>query len=100
VRTAAGKERMTSSKIIIPIPAKPISLTVLQTGKRPEFELSMKFRPQCQVFQGFTGVLSKILWCVPFLLSFAVKKKPYMYAVKPVNKNYTPPPRLRPVYYA
>ena len=53
-----------------------------------------------KIFQGITMVLSKCLWLVPFLLSFALKKKPYMYAVKPINKNYTPPPRLRPVYYA
>ncbi len=53
-----------------------------------------------RIFQGLTAVLSKCLWCVPLILAFVKRRRPYMYAVKPVNKNYTPAPTLRPLYYA
>lgn len=70
-------------------------------GQKAEFGVINEVPARnARFFQGFTGILSKVLWCIPFLLSFAVKKKPYMYAVKPINKNYNPPPKLRPVYYA
>jgi hypothetical protein len=52
------------------------------------------------LFQGITGFLSKCLWCLPLIIVFARKKKPYMYAVKPVNRNLTPVAPLRPLYYA
>jgi hypothetical protein len=53
-----------------------------------------------RLFQGVTGFLSKCLWCLPVIVVFSRKKKPYMYAVKPVNKNFTPVEPLRPLYYA
>lgn len=53
-----------------------------------------------RIFQGFTAVLSKCLWCLPLILAFAKRRKPYMYAVKPINKNYNPHQRLNPMYYA
>jgi hypothetical protein len=51
-------------------------------------------------FQGFTSIVSKFLWMVPLVFAFAFRRKPYMYAVKPVNKNFNPPPKLTPLYYA
>ncbi len=51
-------------------------------------------------FQGFTFILSKCLWCFPLLLAFAKRRRTHLYPVRPVNKNFNPPPRLEPLYYA
>lgn len=52
-------------------------------------------------FQAGTSFLSKILWCFPLIFAFIKRRKPSMYALRPINKR--PVYRInihRPFYYA
>lgn len=55
-----------------------------------------------RLFQSITGVLCKVVWCIPLCFAFARKRRPNMYAVKPINHfprrhNLNP---LRPIFSA
>ena len=51
------------------------------------------------IFQSFTAFLGKILWCVPLVIAFARKRRPFMYAVKPIN-HFPRNQNLTPIFYA
>jgi len=51
-------------------------------------------------FQSSTAVLSKIAWCFPLLFLFARKRKPGMYALKPVNNDPGFSSNLNPLFSA
>lgn len=51
-------------------------------------------------FQSSTSILSKTAWCFPLLLLFVRKRKPRMYAVKPVNRNLTASANMHPLFSA
>lgn len=38
-----------------------------------------------RVFQLITAFFSRIAWCIPLLLMFVKKRRPVMYAIKPIN---------------
>lgn len=54
------------------------------------------------IFQHITGLICKVIWCVPLCFAFAKKRRRTMYAVKPINHfpqrhNLKP---LRPIFSA
>jgi hypothetical protein len=52
------------------------------------------------LFQGITSLLSKTLFCIPlFVLLWKTARRKSMYAVKPINNDYTPQ-NLTPSFYA
>ena len=50
-------------------------------------------------FQNVTSFLSKILWCCPLVFVFIKRRRPKMYAVKPVN-HFPRNSDLQPFFYA
>ena len=54
---------------------------------------------RAKLFQSCTGFLSKIIWCFPLLFIFSKKRRPAMYAVRPVN-HFPKRQHLHPVFSA
>jgi hypothetical protein len=59
---------------------------------------------RAKLFQQTTAILSKYLWCIPLLFIFVKRRRPGMYAVKPVNhkpvSSFPVSENLNPVYSA
>lgn len=54
---------------------------------------------KAKIFQSTTGILSKIVWCIPMIVFFAKRRRPKMYAVKPIN-HFPRNQNLRPIFSA
>lgn len=52
-----------------------------------------------KIFHSFSWFLSKFLFCVPLVFVFARKRRPFMYAVKPIN-HFPKGAILRPMFSA
>lgn len=68
----------------------------LGDGAKAQFGTANEVPAQnADMFQHCTAFLSKILWCFPLFFAFARRRRPVMYAVKPINhsprnQNLTP----------
>jgi hypothetical protein len=52
-----------------------------------------------KMFQSTTSFLGKVLWCIPMFFAFAKRRRPRMYAVKPIN-HFPRNHNLRPIFSA